>query len=431
MATYLEHQGIRAGDLVALSCANDIGFLLTFALEQLAATSFALPFHDIPSTVPFDWSLTDLPLEAHPENVLIIDDGFMAAVTACAPRTEVTQFSVDDAPLRLVFSSGTTGRPVGVPHSAPQLRERALIAEGLYMEQRPYMALIPMSGASGLITAYANIYSGEPYFSPGTAVDNLRLLRDNHISTVKGSPAQLQELAAAWDGEPLHDLVVVGSVGGPQFPALSRQLTVMAPNAQLINLYGSTESGIIAISTIGADFVSPPAEVASDVVLEIVDDDDTLLPPETPGNVRYRRECQATHYYGDERASLRDGFCYPGDRGVRHVDGSFTILGRSDNLINANGIKVQIEDADAIALSVAGVGDAGFFVTVDQHNSPVLALALVPAPSTDRNDLTAALTLALAAVPMGAIIVTDVIPRNALGKTQRTILRERFPSVVL
>lgn len=426
MARAFGQRGIASGDLVSIACDNDLAFLVTLALEQIGATSCTAPSGVAHDALGISWHITDVVAETAAQTILI-DDAFMVALVSVEPLLTIASPSTETTPVRLIFSSGTSGIPVAVPFTLEQVIQRATLAEAIWMPDRPFMSLITMASASGYLTAMANVRSGDTYFSPGDPIDNARLLRENNVSTVKASPVQLAALCALPDLT-FPDLSRIESAGGPLSVALAQRLSEVAPSASLLNLYGSTEAGTIAVARIADDGTTPPAVLVAGADVEVVDDLDQPLPHGTEGLIRWRRPYQATHYADGTRTSLRDGWFYPGDRGVIHPDGTFSILGRADNLVNSGGVKVQLEALDARLSTVPGLVDWAYFTDVDAFGIERLILAAVALPE-HQSTLVAAVNERTPDVPVNRLYLVDEIPRNAMGKVLRHELRQRFATL--
>jgi acyl-CoA synthetase (AMP-forming)/AMP-acid ligase II len=68
------------------------------------------------------------------------------------------------------------------------------------------------------------------------------------------------------------------------------------------------------------------------VLVEIVADDERVLPPGQEGNLRIRSDHGATEYLedpGETQRAFRDGWFYPGDRGYLTTDNMLVISSRA------------------------------------------------------------------------------------------------------
>jgi acyl-CoA synthetase (AMP-forming)/AMP-acid ligase II len=120
-----------------------------------------------------------------------------------------------------------------------------------------------------------------------------------------------------------HELATIEVGGG----ALPRNVYELARDRLCSNItvnYGSTESGRVAWMPGDVARNQPPGAVGypyPGVQIEIVDDLDGSLPAGTEAIVRIRSAQNATGYLDDPETSaavFRNGWIYPGDRGVLH-----------------------------------------------------------------------------------------------------------------
>jgi malonyl-CoA/methylmalonyl-CoA synthetase len=120
-----------------------------------------------------------------------------------------------------------------------------------------------------------------------------------------------------------------------------------------------------------------------------------------------------------------DGFFVTGDMARIEADGYVTIVGRAKDLIITGGLNVypkEIEQAidalpDVIESAVVGVPHPDFGE----------AVVAVVAARKDPGDVVAALRGQLAGFKLPKhVALVDDLPRNAMGKVQKNLLRERY-----
>jgi long-chain acyl-CoA synthetase len=125
------------------------------------------------------------------------------------------------------------------------------------------------------------------------------------------------------------------------------------------------------------------------------------------------------------RDAFRDGWFYPGDLATIDDDGSFVLAGRSSEVANLGGVKVDPALVDEAAEQVAGVVEAAL-VIVDALGGADAVLAVVCA-----DDATALAALdAARGAAFGMRLETawrvDALPRTEQGKLRRAELARRF-----
>jgi malonyl-CoA/methylmalonyl-CoA synthetase len=127
-----------------------------------------------------------------------------------------------------------------------------------------------------------------------------------------------------------------------------------------------------------------------------------------------------------------DGWFKTGDVGHLDASGVLTLVGRSKDLIISGGFNVYPAEVEAAINALPGVLEsAAVGVPHADFGEGVLAV-VVPRPgaSVVPDQLIAALKTQLAAfkVPKQVVVVSE-LPRNAMGKVQKNVLRQRYDAI--
>jgi malonyl-CoA/methylmalonyl-CoA synthetase len=124
-----------------------------------------------------------------------------------------------------------------------------------------------------------------------------------------------------------------------------------------------------------------------------------------------------------------DGFFITGDLGLMSQDGYVSIVGREKDLVISGGLNVypaevenEIDALPSIAESaVIGVPHPDFGEAV------VAVVSARPGATVAEDDIRSGLAGVLAAFKVPKkICVLEQLPRNAMGKIQKNVLRDRF-----
>ncbi|TAG17325.1 MAG: long-chain fatty acid--CoA ligase, partial [Rhodobacterales bacterium] len=194
--------------------------------------------------------------------------------------------------------------------------------------------------------------------------------------------------------------------------------------------YGSTE-GFNALSTIKT--LAEDGSLASQTVLasgaevQVVDGEDSPLPPGAEGVIRVRNSYLAPGYINAPEAtatSFRGGWFYPGDLGIWDAQGQFHVTGRNNDQFNLGGQKVNAQLLDFALLGVPGVKDAITFTLPDVEGTEGLRAFLSLEAGADMPVVLSQARLTLLALGGEAILpkrflFADSLPRNANGKADR------------
>jgi malonyl-CoA/methylmalonyl-CoA synthetase len=122
-----------------------------------------------------------------------------------------------------------------------------------------------------------------------------------------------------------------------------------------------------------------------------------------------------------------DGYFKTGDVGRVSVDGYVTIVGRSKDLIITGGYNVYPAEVEGYINELPGVTESAVIGVPhpDFGEGVVAVVVLKPAASIVADGITTALKTQIAnyKVPKRVFVVAD-LPRNAMGKVQKNLLRE-------
>ena len=126
-----------------------------------------------------------------------------------------------------------------------------------------------------------------------------------------------------------------------------------------------------------------------------------------------------------------DGWWFrTGDLGLRDTDGYFQITGRARELIISGGFNVYPREVEEVLATHPGVAEVAVLGLPDPDFGEQVVAVVVPAAGPPAPDAQALVDwckdrLASFKKPRRVVFV-DALPRNALGKVQKHMLRERL-----
>jgi acyl-coenzyme A synthetase/AMP-(fatty) acid ligase/acyl carrier protein len=228
---------------------------------------------------------------------------------------------------------------------------------------------------------------------------------------------------------------------------LVNRLRRVAPEATVLNLYGSTEvAGDVTVHECGArESGMVPAGTAIDGMrVRVVDHWGRDAPCGAVGEVTVEGPGLATGYLGDPRMTADRFRPAPGGEGTRafrtgdlgrhRVDGVLEICGRADRQLKVNGVRVEpaeIETAMASHPLVAACGVVALPLRDDASLGLVAFVELsIPNGEVDARSLAQELRdflrgrLPSAMVP-GRVVIEVALPRTGSGKIDRSKLAAR------
>jgi malonyl-CoA/methylmalonyl-CoA synthetase len=127
-----------------------------------------------------------------------------------------------------------------------------------------------------------------------------------------------------------------------------------------------------------------------------------------------------------------DGYFKTGDVGKFDEDGYLSIVGRSKDLIISGGYNVYPKEIESVMDEMDGIVESAVIgVPHPDFGEAVVAVVVAePDAALSEHDLISALKTKIAnfKVPK-RIFVTDELPRNAMGKVQKNLLRHQFGKI--
>ena len=124
-----------------------------------------------------------------------------------------------------------------------------------------------------------------------------------------------------------------------------------------------------------------------------------------------------------------DGFFITGDMGVIDEDGYLHIVGREKDLIISGGYNIYPKQIETEIDALDGVVESAVFGIADADFGEAVAAAVVldSGATLDRDGLLEQLAPQLARFKLPRkIVFVDELPRNAMGKVQKNLLRDRY-----
>ena len=342
-----------------------------------------------------------------------------------------------DDPATILYTSGTTGAPRGAV-----LSHRAVTANVLALcrvwDMRPSDILLhalPLFHTHGLLVALqCALLSGAstilmPRFEAATAV---RLFgRSTVFMAVPTYYSRLLDYQGL-DQRAVSGMRLFTSGSAPLLPQVWERFRRRSGH-RIVERYGMTEVGIITSNPVYGERVGGSVGYPLEgVEVRVVDHGGAIAGGAATGELWVRSAGAFTEYLNraaetDEAVDSR-GWVATGDMAVVGHDGRVSLRGRSKDLIITGGLNVHPMQVEVVLNSVPGVVESSVFGVPHPDFGEAVVAAVVwggeGPPSTDR--LRAALSNRLAGYRIPKkILWRRSLPRNAMGKVQKTVLRSR------
>jgi acyl-CoA synthetase (AMP-forming)/AMP-acid ligase II len=465
LAAGLRARGVGTGDVVGLLSYNSVEFLATiFAANHLGAIAMPINWRLAAEEVRFildhsraralvcDDTLVDLADEATAR----LDVGDPIRVCVTSERIEgwerfadlgIDAARVDRAPVggddihRLMYTSGTTGRPKGVMISHANLawKNYAHIIEFGFTSADVGLACGPLYhvGALDLVTTSMVAVGATTIihrtFDAESVVDEIERSR---VTCMWTAPAMVRAIldVPGIDERDLSSVRVI-IAGGEKMPIPTiERLRTTFPSAWFADAYGLTET------VSGDTFLDQESTVAKlgsvgrpclYLELAIWDEDGVPRPAGERGEVVLRGPKVFKGYWRDPDATdaaFAGGWFHTGDIGVQDDEGYVYIVDRLKDMIVSGGENIAGSEVERVIYEHESVVEAAVVGRPDDRwgEVPVAFVVVSQARSTTPEELIEHCRSQLAKykVPKEVVLI-DVLPRNPSGKVLKRELRDR------
>ncbi|WP_377889852.1 fatty acid--CoA ligase [Alkalihalobacillus sp. R86527] len=354
----------------------------------------------------------------------------------------------ENDPYAIMYTSGTTGRPKGVLHKHRSMVEQSLICgASLHVKDHDIgLVAAPMFHCAELHCNFLpRVHFGAVnvilhHFEPQKV---LEAIQEEKVSIMFGAPTMwnmmLQEDLSSYDISSLR-LGLYGAA--PMAPSLVKAIKEKL-GINLLQAYGMTEMGpavtfldqheqLTKVGSAGRAAINHEVRVVRPSE-DGPSDPEAILPPGEVGEIIVKGPCMMTGYFNRPDATekaLYKGWYHSGDLGYMDDEGYLFVSDRVDDMVISGGENVYPREIEDVLHAHEGVLDVAVLGQPDEKWGEVVTAIIV------KKD--AALTeeaidrycrdspnLATYKRPRKYVFV-DELPRNASGKIQKFMLRERF-----
>ena len=435
VAARLRSLGVSVRDTVTVDLPADEDWIVSIALLRLGTRSLSTQGATVPTELAVDCHVgrpggrpSPAPLSIQVDRLWI--EQALTDVDTAPEHSPIVVYPRVDSVCRIILTSGTTGSARAVQLSVGAIEHRLAHLEHYWTTERRELTVMGLSTTGGFHAALACLIHGTPYLAVD-AIDarSLRRAAEFEVEVLCGSPVQIGKALAVMREndirlDSVREVRIAGDSPSPKLlAAISAQLS-----ASVRVVYGSTEGGGVTVRMLmpGDD----PAHVGTPlpaVDLQIVDDTGEPVAPGVVGSVRYRSAGLANGYANAaDDQSFRRGWFWPGDTGFLDEHGHLVLAGRSSEVVNLGGVKVDPFTVDQLAETFAGVREAAAFGIERVAGITELGLAVVAEAGCDLAGLDLMLRRELVGRHPTVFGQVSVIPRNRMGKVERGRLAAEF-----
>ena len=444
-------QGARPGDRVAYQTEKSPEGLLLY-LGCLRAGLVALPMNPAYLADEVGYMLENAEpqvfvgdpgrlqeLQPKVARVLTLDAGGRGslAAAAAAEPADLEPARMQPADLAaMLYTSGTTGRPKGAPLSHGNLAANAkVLAEAwAFTGDDLLLHALPVFHAHGLFVAsHVSLLSGATmlWLDRFDAKRVVELLPE--ATVMMGVPTFYTRLldTPGFDCAACRNIRLFVSGSAPLLAETWRAFERRTGHA-ILERYGMSEilmhtgnplNGERRPGSVGLPFAGSS--------VRIVDAEDRELPAGEIGSVLAKGPNVFAGYWRmpekNREEFTPDGWFRTGDLGVLGEDGYLTLVGRAKDLVITGGLNVYPPEVEMVIDEMPGVVESAVIALPHRDlGEAVTAVVKTRSGDLDEAGIIAHCKARLAGFKVPKrVLFADELPRNAMGKVQKKLLRDR------
>jgi 2-furoate---CoA ligase len=451
--------GLKAGDHLVTALQNR---------WESATLHWACQFAGIIVT-PVNWRSTANEIDFYLENAeakaIAYEDASAAAVSASVAAQKLTRIALDSAaPPALAFAalaphsapdavpranteawsvmlytSGTTAKPKGVPRRQRTERAAALahVAQNLYANGERTLGVMPLYHTMGVRSLLAMSLIGGVFvcLRRFDVTEALRLIAAERVTNLYLVPTLYHDVVH----HPLFatsDVVSVrklGFAGAPMTDGLIKKLQAAFKPDLFVNHYGSSE---VYTFTIDQNAPAKPGSAGRAGINQMVrvlkfgakSVDEIAVTGEEGEIIALLAGDESFEGYwrrpDADAKSLRDGWYFTGDTGFIDADGDFFVTGRVDDMIITGGENVSPVEIESCLSLHAAVSEVAVVGLPDERWGKIVTAFVKRRVAVDSDELDAfCLKSGLTGFkrPRRYVFVAE-IPKSPVGKLLRRML---------
>ena len=449
LANVLAAAGVTSGDRIALLSENRGEILEVFlAAARLGAIVACQNWRLAPPELAHCVSLVApvaavvSPRHAAALPATIVFGADYEERLAAAPSVHVAGDVDPEAPLLILYTSGTTGLPKGavLSHRAQIVRNLVTRAEFNVAPEDTFVAWSPLyhmgavDNSLGTLMAGGTVIVVDGFDAPRLA----ELVATEPLGWLLLMPGMVGRFAEDLEarGITAKSIRVCGVMADLVPPSEIARITTLL-GAPFANTFGATETGCPPCSSSLIPIGVAPEKLSKQqspfCEIRLVDPDDHDVPDGSPGELAMRGPTLFSGYWQNDAANRHDfrgGWFHMGDVFVRNADGSLDFVDRVKYLIKSGGENIYPAEIERAMLQDPRVAEVAVVRAKDPKWGEVpVAFVARRDDSLDEATLSALCRAQLAGFKQPKairFIALSEFPRSASGKVQRHELEKKI-----
>lgn len=436
-------EGLKPGERVGVLMPNSVGCLVAYyALAKSGLVRVPLNLRETASDHAYKIADSGAraviySAEGKAEAEMVIGPEQFAALIQKASPAPCKIDRALDAPYRLGYTGGTTGKPKAVTLTTEgELAELAAFLVDLVPDLGPEATFLhssPIAHASGAFVLPALVKGTRSVIMPKfDAAQFVALAEQEHATHTFLVPTMLAMILEE-PGLPAAKLSFKRICYGasPIAPALLTR-AIARFGKVFAQTYGQAESPMVItclkpedhdrVGSCGRPFFL--AEVA------VFDDEDRPLKPGETGEIVVRGPQLMARYWNRPdatTAAFRNGWLHTGDLGTMDADGFFYILDRKNDMLISGGYNVYPREVEDVLLACDGVVEAAVVGLPDEKWGDRVHAVIAGRAGLDTDAVLKACKGKLANYKCPkAVELWPALPKSPAGKILRREVRDRI-----
>lgn len=421
VAGRLVAEGVQPGDRIALQAEKSHAGVMIY-LGVIMAGAVFLPLNSAYTSAEVEYFIRD----AEPKSFITDPERYVEESLAFAPLTRAVPRGPDDL-ASIIYTSGTTGRSKGAMLSHGNLAANAIALHDAwgFTPDDVLLHALPIFHVHGLFVAmHCAFLSGCPMIWLPKFVDADVLEGLKRATVMMGVPTFYTRLLAnpqfGRESAPHVRLFISGSA--PLLPTTFAEFEQRS-GQRILERYGMSEAVIITSNPLNGE------RIAGSVGYPLPGVELRIGGGEETGVIEIRGPSVFSAYWRMPEKTAeeftKDGFFITGDVGRRDADGRVWISGRAKDLIISGGYNVYPKEIELVLDEMAGVVESA--VIGIPHPDFGEGVAAIVIGKGDEAAMIAECRTRLAAFKTPKrIVFVDELPRNAMGKVQKNLLRQTY-----
>jgi acyl-CoA synthetase (AMP-forming)/AMP-acid ligase II len=357
----------------------------------------------------------------------------------------------EDDPVFIMYTAGTTGRPKGavITHKNEVVM---WMLGGWYTFTEPNLfgnyklrdfrslAAPPIFHLAAFGFCQFNFFGGTTIVLPEEVFDPayiMRTIQEEKINAIVLIPAMANFLFLLPDLDKYDtSSLQIWLSGGAILPTETRRLIQENfPSVRIIDLFGQTEmsplvTGLLSSESKGRE--TSVGRVLPFIDMRIVDDNDNEVPVGTIGEAVYRGPTVMKEYYKNPKATaeaMRGGWFHSGDLVRRDAEGYVYVVDRKKDMIISGGENVYPAEIEEVLYKHPKILECAVLGVHDEKWGESIKAVVVCKPGEQLSEQEVIdyckSHLASYKKPRSVDFV-ESLPRSALGKVLKRVLREQY-----